>query len=539
MVLPVEVAGDADPDTHVRCRLDDGRDLPCTLHWISVEQTEDASGYRWLPDPLAWRSHPPDSPRPASVAGFWVVAIDVPQDAVGQGIWIERSRVDVTWVADPALALLNGRPMAWPSPVSDQARASPYFGRLIDPVRHNPLTRWRYKLIVDGLEPDPLGTRREADEIRPVQFDDPVLEAFAERAEDLWRAAIARVRQDDPRLAATFVRRLVDVIDFGDGVVAPAWPTDQLVLDTLQDALLSPRTTSEARIQAVQQWLDELPAGVTWVIDDAGQIDALSGDALVSIGVANLGRANVMTSVFDGRQPTRRDALLVAAGTADTLSVPVAPPDRGQATARVDVEMGSWTSARPVLSGAIEAAPPGVRIEPLLGDWSMAGWFAGVPTSNVRGDGRLGTAAQFVRLDDGMSTPRWAIYGECLRLLDDRFDTPLPGTDWVRVWIGPTGQPDAVYRIWRDGRIVNEASDAQSGALADAKVVDEGDRWSFLVPLDADLFGPDGVIRLGLERIDARGRRFSWPEPMLPWQIEPARAAIDTRAWTGAPSALR
>jgi hypothetical protein len=42
----------------------------------------------------------------------------------------------------------------------------------------------------------------------------------------------------------------------------------------------------------------------------------------------------------------------------------------------------------------------------------------------------------------------------------------------------------------------------------------------------------DILIRsIGIERVDARGRRFAWPEPMLPWQIEPARVIIDLGAW--------
>jgi hypothetical protein len=34
-------------------------------------------------------------------------------------------------------------------------------------------------------------------------------------------------------------------------------------------------------------------------------------------------------------------------------------------------------------------------------------------------------------------------------------------------------------------------------------------------------------------RVDGRGRRSAWPRPMLPWQDEPGRAALDTRAWGG------
>jgi hypothetical protein len=529
-VIPVEVRGARRPLGSIDCSLDDGRALDCSLHWIGVSATDSLVNYHWLPDPLDWQVWPADADAAPTPAGVWVAAIDLPGDAVGQGLWIDDRRFDIIWVPDPSVATIDGMPMVWESPVPPAALESPYLGRLVDPVRHNPLTRWRYRLILEGLVPRPPDSHIASD---VGAFDDPVLEAFGAGIEDLWRAAIARLRQDDAEVAHDFVRRLVDVVDFGDAVYAPAWPTDQLVLETLRDAVLSPRSTRDSRIQAVRQWLEEQPRAVAWVIDDAGQVDAATGNALATIGVANLGRALKLGAVVDPRRPTERDVVAIRAGAAARLSIPVDEPGEGRTTSRVEIELGPWRTARAIAAEPIPARPPGVALGPLFGDWTMAGWFAGGVMEHRRADGRPAMGARLQRIDQGPGESRWWVYAECLRPLDDRYAEPLAGADWLRLWIGPYENPSAVYRIWRDGRVHEESVAREGGPVQveGAKVVDEGDRWTCLVPIDDSLIEPGGTLRIGLERMDSRGRRWAWPEPMLPWQIEPARIGIDVTAW--------
>jgi hypothetical protein len=418
--------------------------------------------------------------------------------------------------------------MPWPAAAPVEAFDSAYLGRLVDPVRHNPLTRWRYKLLVDGLRPP----RPNAPDDDPTGFDDPVLEALARRTEDLWRATIARVRQDDEDVARQLIRRLVDVVDFGDGAVAPAWPTEQLVLDTVRDAVLRPRSTRASRLQAVRQWLDEQPTAVAWVIDEAGQTDALSSDPLATIGVANLGRASVLASATDPARPNRRDIVTVRAGSGAALVAPVPHTDDPAHGATIDISVGSWRQTRLIRPGPRPVRPPGLAIAPLLGDWTMAAWLAGTPVAALRADGRLSAALRLYRDADDAS---WLVYAECPGPLDDRYATPLAGTDWLRLWIGPFEAPRAIIKVGRDGRVVDELADDQPPTLARARVVDEGDRWAALVPIDPALIDDGSTIRLGVERVDGRGRRSAWPLPMLPWQIEPGRAWIDLSAWDREP----
>lgn len=527
LVVPVEVEGAV--RTSPACRLDDGRDLHATLYWIGVEPSDDLTSYRWLPDPFNWRVWPVGTTPDATPAGFWALAVDLPDGATGQGIWIDDARVDVQWLPDPAMATLDGLPMVWTPPVPQRALESPTLGRLVDPVRHSPLTRWRYRLILDGLEPDPLGEAVSLDAAAPMSLDDPVLEAFARHTEDLWRAAMVTLRQDDEDLARRFEQRLVEIIDFGDGVFAPAWPTDQLAIESVRDFVLRRRSTRPKRIETVEQWLSDQPVAVTWIIDDAGLRDAISGHPLASIGVVNFGRAGMLAAAVDPNLPTRRDSVLVRPGAAATLTVPVAP-DESFPTSRVEIEMGEWRAARPIVAGALKATPPGATIGPLMADWTMARWFVGAAAPAIRADNRVAAAARLYRLDESESTPRWVIYIECRHPLDDSFAAPRPGTDWVRLWFGQRGSPRAVYRVWRDGRIVDEIA-ADGPAPVGGDVVVEEDRWTCLIPIDASLIEQGGTLRLGIERLDARGRQSAWPQPMLPWQIEPARVAIDLGAW--------
>jgi hypothetical protein len=51
------------------------------------------------------------------------------------------------------------------------------------------------------------------------------------------------------------------------------------------------------------------------------------------------------------------------------------------------------------------------------------------------------------------------------------------------------------------------------------------------VPLPDNITDPDGAVRVAIERVDAAGRRSTFPRPQLPWQTEPGRVLIDTATW--------
>jgi hypothetical protein len=125
------------------------------------------------------------------------------------------------------------------------------------------------------------------------------------------------------------------------------------------------------------------------------------------------------------------------------------------------------------------------------------------------------------------------LYLECLRTPDAslarEFSNETDG--YIRVWLGPAGSPSTIYTILWNGDIRDESPNpAPPGAIA-ARVAIEPKRLSCWIPLPAQAIEPSGVLRLGVERLDERGVRSAWPRAMMPWEAEPGRAAIDTRAW--------
>jgi len=122
--------------------------------------------------------------------------------------------------------------------------------------------------------------------------------------------------------------------------------------------------------------------------------------------------------------------------------------------------------------------------------------------------------------------PKWWLYIECRTP-----PTPAGGLapdESVRIWLGPTGRPRAVIRASRDGSVRDEAT---GSAVADTTVVRKPDRWVCQLPVPDACLEADGTLRIAFERTDSRGVRRAWPRPMLPWQTEPGRAAVDTAAW--------
>jgi hypothetical protein len=109
----------------------------------------------------------------------------------------------------------------------------------------------------------------------------------------------------------------------------------------------------------------------------------------------------------------------------------------------------------------------------------------------------------------------------------------------VRIYFGPTTMPTAVLRVDMTGTVTNEAArdplqppemEAPPGHVDIVRAVD---RWSFRLSLPPGALESDGMVRIGMTRIDCLGRRTAWPLPMLPWQQDPGRAALNTSAWSG------
>jgi len=538
LVIPVRFSDALSPARDPNARLDDGRDLDATVHWISIDLAQ--ASRAWLPDPGRWRSTPATAGSIPDRDGFWAVKLTPPLNAFGQGVWLWNRRIDLDWV--PSGASLEPPRDAWATTAPEAARQSAYFRLLAQPESINPMLRWRHRLAMDRLAEAELHTPPFADD----RFTDPVLEAFARQHEARWAHALARLRIDNERLAYEVRRRLTLVTEIA-GQPAPTWPIIPASLDTLLSVLINPDLEAAARDERVQAWLDEQPTFVAWAHDDAGRSDAITGETISTIGATNLLGADRVVSI------TREGAALAGFGLPDPAGAE--PPERvimrripriGSALIEIEshefdaddvllIESAGRQAVAQVLGEPAPAAPPGFRINALMPERSLVEWMAGLPGTPLDPASPGGTAALFYR--GAYSDPQpvnysgrdeWAIFIECSIAPTGDID---PG-ERVRVWLGPRGAPLAVYSVYPDGRVIDERI-RKAGEISESSrvIVTRGDdRWSCQIPIPARCVEGSGIVRLGLERISPQGRS-SWPRPMFPWQVEPARLAIDTTTW--------
>lgn len=557
LVLPVDVRGPINPARPIRALMDDGRSVGAELWWVSVAPD---GRPRWLPSPGRWSATPAAADVLPSGAGSWCVRLDVPGDAIGQGVWLGGRRVALNWLADPRLVPPAASP-SWP-PEPDTARLAAV-ERWLEPERTNPLRRWRVRLLTRGFAPPgareaiplPENTTDEnaSAPAEPDAFAEPMLESLALQAEARWRAGLTRLHRADADAAERVRRRLVLTASFGAGVVAPVWACEPDELDTLLADLLNPRLAEGEVADRARAWLDDQPAAAAWIIDDAGTRDGLTGRSMATAGVANLSDRRTLAWAETDPPSGPPDLAPVEPGAVARVMVPSAAEGGarpGHVRPTVRLHVGRWSAVRAAESENMPTRPPGFRFEPFSTDWRLGEWSAGAsdtlaaptPAGAGRGDDAAWiTSVLLLRepvapVGPTLSADRWVAHVEC-RTPD--MGRPDPARDdVVRVWIGPFERGGHVLRVSRSGEAVDEGPpgagrDPARAPIAGVAVTRLGDRWIARVPLPDGAIEPGGVLRIGLERTDARGVHSAWPRPMLPWQFEPGRMALDTSAWDG------
>jgi hypothetical protein len=521
LVIPVSLEGAVNPARAIKARLDDGRSITVSLSWISVAP-QPASLVTWIPDPGKWTATPAAAGARPSGTGSWVIIADLPADAMGQGLWLGRDRTALNWLPSPGFVKSREGPIDWSSPIGPLVQ-SPSLAQLAASESRSPIRRWRHRLLVGGLAPsdDPLAEAAPASDA----FSDPVIEAFARQVEGRWQVALATLWMADPYVANLVKRRLANVIDFGNGTIAPAWPAATADLDALLADLLNVRLQPAQQVDRARAWLDTQPAAAAWIIDDAGQRDAMTGLTLGTIGAANLTERDTLgwTGVDSPdliALPGFTAATILASGTKTTGPAPAPTRPTSPATP-VEINVGTWSTTRSVMLDDTPALPPGIRLEPLRREWDMATWLAAGAPPPIE---EAWTGAGMLYLNASDNT--WNLYIECR--------SPTIGAEeTIRIWLGAFGAPSSVIRIFSSGAVTDELAPRHGlpASVKGATVSRQGDTWSARIPVPTRCIEQDGTLRLGLERTDAMGRGTSWPRPMLPWQAEPGRIAVDTSAW--------
>ncbi len=508
-----------------------------------------------------------------------LLVIEAPLAASSPALWIGNSRVPVQWLPTATTMLATSPQLApslaspdgvnpWEPTLPVRASGSPVTRAMLSHEASSPLTRWRVRLVLDGLSPMPLDAALDAEtsgEQLP-KFADESLELLASQYEERWQVALGKLHLQDKDLARTLRQRLGAMVMVDNRLPVPAWEQDLATLEQLLDDLLNPDLTPKRRADFARAFLKEQPQGAAWITDDGGLLvkhesdqERSNADVQARRPWATIALANCTneptTGIITTRDPEapasepvtiaphsviRLTTPLLSLGQ-DMLNLGAAGRAVGLAGAGdLDVSIGSWSTRLAILDGPIPAQPPGLATGPFQPDMSMREWLAGSATEGAQ---RWATAALLQRIANpqpgDLPHRAWELFIECKT--GATTNASDASDDAIYLYAGSPGAPTAAWRITRDGSITSlrkseQLAKAELAAVSDAqldraKVEAFPDRWTARVTLPPGSIEEDGLLRLGLSRIDPRGVRSSWPRALTPWQVEPSRAAVDTTKW--------
>lgn len=378
---------------------------------------------------------------------------------------------------------------AWPDPPPSAALVSPS-SALIGAELGDPTRAWRVNL-----------SRALAGEKNGEKGGDGMTQLRRQHSAR-WRAALSRLTTVDSALASRVAASLGRVIRM-DGQAVPAWSADLRRVEALLESLLRPESDAAELKVAAEAWLADEPGAVAWVIDDGGE------DRPMLIGVANLTDARAPASI------SANGAVELAAlepRTAQQLAI--AQPS-GVPSVRAETRVGDSIFQLEIVTQPIPCTPPGVRMGPLMPEWTMPEWL-GERAGSI--DVGWATAALLQPKSGGAGA--WEVFLDCR--------AERSGQDTVRLALGSPAKPDGEVRVSRSGAIEG------SGTLSGVKGVvrEEEERWTATLELPSAAMG-QAVVTIGLERIDSRGFRSTWPRRVTPWQRQLPGSEIDLSAWGG------
>jgi hypothetical protein len=540
LVVPVAGGDGREIARGVRIALDDGQTPG--VSYFRLERSDGKTG-GWIGWVGRYRATPARGVEPGGAGGVWYAVIDLPLEAVSQGIWFGSERFEINWLPDPERASLEaGGRRLWASPVPPEARDGAELAAALEAVSEDPFQAWRVRLVRDGIAPTGGADRTGAAGTDLASLRDDLskdagtrfLGELARHHEARWQLILGRLALIDAEAASRMRRRLGGVALI-DGRWLPVWTPDSPELRALQVDLLSPWVDDQTRVLRALGWLDAQPKALAWVIDDAGDPGVDESRLFATLGLLSL--------------PARDAPLLVEVGGAlDAPTLETAEPRRAMTvqtgvplverrgaavrTVSLPVRIGSESTTTDAVASIPAAMPPGVRLGPLLHGWTMPALLASDPAMDALPEfAATGVLRRTSQAGSGGDATGWSVFVECAAGGDG-------GEDSVTVWAGPYGVPRGVWRIERDGSVFRLFGFSD---LARVSVVETPGGWALDAELPASAVDEDGVLRIGLVRERGVGgvggaggvERSSWPRRMTPGRDEPGRLPVDTRRWSG------
>ncbi len=551
LILPVKVEDPSKLKSGIKVRLDDGRTVPARAYFVWSRGTRASTG--WTRSTPNWNSIGADKYGRSTPkeAGTWIAIIDLPIDAVGQGIWIEEVRYEPNWLPDPMRVILETSSRDddgfWDPALSDHQSESQLVQTAIANLRADPFNRWRAQLLSDGFNPsnnDGTSSAHTDRELTAIHTDllqtrsSAVLDQVADHFASRWQIILGRIWLIDPSVASRLKARLAQTATTHDGTVVPLWIDDTAQLSALAHDLLSPFVDDELRVERIDAWLDAQPQSMSWVVDDAGQPTRYPVTLSPTVGMLGLrdtlndSQANLARIQSNGISPIV-EMLEPGILTERVLNAPsgvFSPKTQADDHRELSIQIGRDRSSVKVLGNIPQASPPGVLVGPLLMDWTLHAFssrrsaLGALPLDAQRVAGMVHRIAP---LDESDHRVGWKLYLECA--IDDSQSSEDAS---IGIWIGPMNATRIAWSISRSLGLVEMRSDADLAPDPVYSSVEDGDRWIIELDIPPAAISDDGFLILGLTRDDGSSRT-SWPRRMMPWQTEPGRFVIDTTAWNG------
>lgn len=516
--------------TEPTARLDDGRVLSMVRRRIVVRPSTQPP--EWISDPGEWSTQEINAPIAQGRSDIFTaeaLAIDLPLDAIGQGVWINGQRLGLNWLMTPTILanLSTSQGLHWPPGLNVEQRQDQRLLAMLAPLSRSPMTRWRYRLLIDGLVPAPSGKDDR------VQFADPLLEALADQQEVSWQHGLAKIKESGPiapdqdaaHLVTRALTQMVALEDEDATVWLPCWLDDPSLLNQLLSDLVAANLRPKDAATRARTFTDLSPGLVAWIADDAAALHPATRAAMPMAGVLNLGERGITLSAQiadrSGRGSSPGSELRMFGANQGGWIRDLAPAPGVDLTAgpTLNLESGTLKARLAIQNAPARVSPPGLVMTPFVAQWRQVDLVRETPQPRVQ-PGLTATLSY-----------RSSMRGD---------DTPESPSGWVLLFErrGVAGvssvETESVRVVWgpRQAETHLDAS-RKTGDTGGAQrsFVDANGNWYVEIVLPNSVMERDGLAQLGVVWTSSEGARASWPRPMLPMDKSPGRALLNLGSW--------
>lgn len=556
IVIPLRPTDAAIACGSVSIELSDAETVTAPLHFVAeVPSASPAVAFgpaSWLGPHTTWRAYRPTE-RPRDVAGLWVAAVALDEREPAR-IKVDGRTMIIRWTAEDE-----------PHTSEQAAAVRPTVAAVLAGVMHSPLDRWRVRLaggrsILAAADPSDA-------------IDDPVLDGLAHQIELQWDAALRHVDVADAVLGERLRRCLAGVCGI-DGEPVPIWTEPRERLESLRRELLAEGLTAKDAIEIANAHL-AAPAPTGAVIrDDAAAVNLKSGSAYPSVLLVNLssspaaawiGRraqirgggtpgemlrlesfdASTLTFPSDLRVPDDTTQSPVRPGTISSTTSDKALADVVPGVLRFECGVGDWIGERVAIGRIAPVRPPGMTVGPMLSDWSQATFVRAITATSPDFpmpaiDAAHGVVGRLFRTADAGA--KWTLYLECASPAAAAAERST-----VALYLGPRSRETRIEVNVNDGSM-REFRSGREASTGKATLMRSADYVAIWIAIPADAIetakagrsgrpeNTEGLLRFGLTRTTFAPdgtplSRGTWPRPMLPWESEPSRIAVDLSTW--------